>query len=96
MGGNIVKKLFGFKIPHSKAIIDLTMKNLEKYKNAIFAKEEEFRNSDELVSDEAYEEICNKLNEMKEELNYELMHSLREIPTFAYYFEINDNEKKKT
>jgi len=96
MGGNIVKKIFGFKIPHFKTIIELTMKNLEKYKNAIFAKEEEFRYSYEIDSEEAYEKICSELSEMKREINNEFIHSLRKIPEFAYYFEIDRNTNKKT
>ena len=87
VGGNIVKKTFGYKLPHSKVLFEMIMPVFEENIRSIIQSEEEMR-SVYFETDEALKnEIELELKEFNKKFDFEFLHCLKTNENFDFLFD---------
>jgi len=92
IGGNIIKRIFGFKLPNSKILFDMVIPKLDNFLIDINQKEEEIRILN-IETEEEFETHNDELNEFKKKFVIEFIHLLRSNRNFDYLFLELEDEK---
>ena len=86
VGGNIVKKTFGYKLPNSKVLFEMIMPVFEENIRSIIQSEEEMR-SVYFETDEDFEIFNIELKEFNKKFDFEFLHCLKTNENFDYLFD---------
>ena len=86
VGGNIVKKTFGYKLPNSKVLFEMIMPVIEENIRSIIQSEEEMR-SVYFETDEDFEIFNRELKEFNKKFDFEFLHCLKTNENFDYLFD---------
>ena len=86
VGGNIVKKTFGYKLPNSKVLFEMIMPVIEENIQSIIQSEEDMR-SVYFDTDEDFEIFNKELKEFNKIFDFEFLHCLKTNENFDYLFD---------
>lgn len=94
IGGNIIKRYFGFKLPKSRALLNKNLPLFENTLRELSEKEEVLRFADFENNNDVYYEFLNEYTQTKNRFEIEFIYSLKSDSDFNYLFELFNNDNK--